>query len=585
VLGELFADEETRPGEPVHGEHAVTGTLPTLQDVVDFKEGTGAYRYGYYRFVEHPYLRVLKRKLTGQFPFRNCLLYCSQETALIEICGYIMQGSSECNIRTLNPDQIFTSDHFSKFFPPFTPCAVTEINGETGFRNGDILLFSLPEPSHSTHAAATLVNRAKTAGCSTLCYSAGTTDLTGIPEDQIDYLILPLAGDDRYISGSAVLSNNDRHMTALRERHKRRGPLLSSREAVHFLGISKVEKPKDTIPRIKTRLSRMEEGERCFLFPSGMNAIATLLDLLRTPDQSQVISIGHLYTDTYTMLRDAPCQGKDTGNVFLNVAEVEKLPDLLNEHTAAIITETITNPLNDVPDLEYLGEIADKHNIPFIVDNTFATPQNCKPFRFGADYVVHSTTKYLNGANNHGGGALLCRDRGSAEQIEYYQSQWNNRMSVPEADILWQNMQDFTERMERFNRNASRVAEFLENQLTVERVYFCGLPTHRSHETASKILDGFGSVISFTLADDSEKGLKSFYDSHMQAIKKAPTLGSNQTLVCPYTMIAHYFEPEEWLESLGLSRYLVRIAVGCEEDIRPVIADLATALENVSRTA
>jgi cystathionine beta-lyase/cystathionine gamma-synthase len=141
-------------------------------------------------------------------------------------------------------------------------------------------------------------------------------------------------------------------------------------------------------------------------------------------------------------------------------------------------------------------------------------------------------------------------------------------------------MHDFPLRMSRFNANAFRVASLLAGHPGVGRLFFNGLPWHPGHATARKILSGPGSVLSFTLANDSMEGLRAFYDSPLPHVLKAPSLGSNRTLLCPYTLLTHYDEPDEALESLGLSRWLVRVAVGCEEDITPVVESLDAALRS-----
>ena len=147
----------------------------------------------------------------------------------------------------------------------------------------------------------------------------------------------------------------------------------------------------------------------------------------------------------------------------------------------------------------------------------------------------------------------------------------DDRMSPREAAVL-------EKRMERFNANALRVASFLEGHHGVTRTYFNALASHRSHSVAKRILKGPGSVIGFTLKRDTLQGLRVFYDSLLSGIHKAPSLGSDETLLCPYTLLTHYTSSDEQLADIGLPRFLLRIAVGCERDIGPVIASLDEAL-------
>jgi len=151
-------------------------------------------------------------------------------------------------------------------------------------------------------------------------------------------------------------------------------------------------------------------------------------------------------------------------------------------------------------------------------------------------------------------------------------------MGPLDAAVLEKNLGSLRERMGRFNENAKRVATFLSAHRGVKVVYFNGLPSHRSYATARRILRGPGSVISFTLVRDSWDGLRAFYDSPLSGIVKAPSLGSDVTLLCPYTLLTHYDDTDQELADIGLPRFLLRIAVGSETDIAPVLESLEDAL-------
>jgi cystathionine beta-lyase/cystathionine gamma-synthase len=212
------------------------------------------------------------------------------------------------------------------------------------------------------------------------------------------------------------------------------------------------------------------------------------------------------------------------------------------------------------------------------VDNTIATPENCHPLQLGADYVVHSTTKYMNGRNDHGGGAVIVRDPRCARLLDDCQARMNDRMGPLDAAVLEGNLGSLRDRMGRFNQNAVRVASFLSEHRGVKVVFFNGLPSHRSYATARRMLRGPGSVISFTLVRDSWDGLRAFYDSPLAGIVKAPSLGSDVTLLCPYTLLTHYNDTDEELAAIGLPRFLLRVSVGSETDIGPVLQALEEAL-------
>jgi cystathionine gamma-synthase len=208
---------------------------------------------------------------------------------------------------------------------------------------------------------------------------------------------------------------------------------------------------------------------------------------------------------------------------------------------------------------------------------------NCRPIEHGADFVIHSTTKFLNGGNDHGGGAIIVRDRKAAAALARFRERWHDDMSAVEAVALEARLGTFPVRMKRFNENAAVVAAFLAKDESVGRLYFNGSPTHRSFATAQRILDGTGSVMSFTLADESWEALQRFYDSPLTGIVKAPSLGSDATLLCPYGLLTHLDDSDEELAAIGLPRFLLRLAIGCEEDMTPLLDSLRAALENLRK--
>ena len=148
-----------------------------------------------------------------------------------------------------------------------------------------------------------------------------------------------------------------------------------------------------------------------------------------------------------------------------------------------------------------------------------------------------------------------------------------------ESAVLWEYMQDFRERMERFNINCNVLAEFLSAHSAVDFVYHPSLNSHSSYATAKKILSGNGGVVSFTLKDESENALKKFYDREFSSMIKAPSIGSNQTLICPYTLLTNYFYTDEELNEIKLPRHLIRISAGCETEIDGILEDLDFALK------
>ena len=329
---------------------------------------------------------------------------------------------------------------------------------------------------------------------------------------------------------------------------------------------------------ISKKLCEWEHAADCFLFPSGMSAVHSVMNLLRKKSRPQVIVIGLMYSDSYNLLMN-PGRTSRWEAEFVDLNELETLPQIISEKTAMIVTETITNPLVEIPDLERVGEIASAHGVLFVVDNTVASPANCQPMDYEADFVIHSTTKYLSGSNDHAGGAVMVKNSSEASYLDNFQRCWGMRISPMESAVLWEYMQDFRERMERFNINCTVLAEFLSAHSAVDFVYHPSLNSHSSYDTAKKLLSGNGGVVSFTLKDESENALKKFYDREFSSMIKAPSIGSNQTLICPYTLLTNYFYTDEELKEIKLPRHLIRISAGCETEIDGILEDLDFALK------
>ena len=560
----------------VGGEFSVTARLPTLADVIAFKEGTSSPDLGYYRYVYHPYLRRIQEELQERFGCRHCRLAESREVALVELLLCLGDATGTTRLRVLAADGAPLPFADTGFFSPADAEGFQIAAHASQLRRGDVLVLALsygagvpPVPRQEAHQAA----------------EAGASIVVVVPEpparlpgvEGAKFWVTGLGGERR---GGAVLGASDRVMGRLAEAMRRRGPWLSAREAGPRNFEAGGGDPRGACARVTDALVGLEGGHRAFLYSTGMTAITRALDLVRRPGKSQVIAVGHLFNDTYQTVRLAPRRPGEEPNVFLGVDELDRLPRVIGKQTAAILTETVTNPLNDVPDLPLLARAAREHGAALVVDNTLATPLACRPLALGADIVVHSTTKFLNGRNDHGGGALVVARAEQAADLEQMQARWNDRMSPLEAAALERGIRTLEPRMARFAANARQVAAFLSGHEAVRTVWSTESPGHRSFQTARRILGAPSSVISFTLARDSLEGLRAFYDSALDGVIKAPSLGSDQTLVCPYTMLTHYQDTDEQLREIGLPRFLVRVAVGCEQSIQPVIESLDAALRS-----
>ncbi len=574
-----------RETSSVGGNFTVTATLNKLEDILEWQEGHCEFEYGYYRFIDHPALVKIQEGLRQHYQVHHCLVYASFKTAVMEVLDYLLLAKPQMTVKIVSdldehsPFSIKNSLSGLRTNLNYTSPDRLAVLEPFSKNKDELLVIAVREPLEfiGTHMEF-LENLKKLRVSVTVISDHFPQDHW--PEKLIKFWVLPLNTDPGSIQGGAVLSSADRQIAELKELRKQRGPILSSRNAAYFLGETFAFSMADEEKLIRY-FCDLEHARYGFLFASGMQAIAVLLSMLRKPNKAQVVVIGLLYTDTYALLTYGKQRSGPVENVFLTMEEVDQLEQVISEETALIITETITNPLNSVPDLDKIARVAKAHDIPLVVDNTIATPLNCNPLVLGADYVVHSTTKFFNGANDHGGGLIVLNDVSAAERIQTYQHQWDNGLSPLEGTVLWGHIQDFETRMERFHTNALQVAEFLQQHPAVEKVYFNSIPTHRTYATAQRLLKGVGSLLSYTLKENTLEGLRKFYDADLSPIIKAPSLGSDQTLLCPYTLLAHYHEPEEQLAELGLPRYLIRIAVGSETNIRPVIEALDQALNGI----
>lgn len=572
------------------GDHAITGTFPTLDHIIAFKQGTAEFDHGYYRFVSHPRLRQLEAELKNRFRCRHCRLTESLEIALLELILCLHTQGTRSRIVILKEAGAAAPFADERFLPACDREGVSVLNlaraneAPSNLGPSDLLLVVFGKKnegsaSPKSAAIARAVSAALAQGAHVIAVLTAASSEIPAPRPEVSeaqFFVLGLRAAQGPAKGGAVLGNAAPVMDRLVQQMKRRGPMLSSRAADRLLsgGSALSATPEDAdaaVARVADAICRLEGGSRAFLYSSGMSAITRVLDLLRRPGKSQIVAVGHLYSDTFQSL----LLGK---NLFLEVDELDALEGSVGDQTAAIFTETITNPLSDVPDLQALSRTARAQGIPLVVDNTIASPLNCNPFEFGADYVIHSTTKYLNGKNDHGGGVVIVRDPRAAKLLSDCQALLNDGMSPLEATALEKGLGSLRERMRRFNENAVSVERFLAGHAGVKRTFFNANPSHRSYATARRILQGPGSVISFTLAHDTWEGLRAFYDSPLSGILKAPSLGSDVTLLCPYTLLTHYENTDEELAKIGLPRFLVRIAVGCEKDITPVLASLDEAL-------
>lgn len=319
-------------------------------------------------------------------------------------------------------------------------------------------------------------------------------------------------------------------------------------------------------------IAALENGAYGLAFASGLAAESTILSLLSAGDH--MVACDDLYGGTYRLFERILRRYNVTTSYVTahNIADYEKA---IGPNTKLIWLETPTNPLLSLVDIRAVAEIAHRHNLLLVVDNTFSSPYFQQPLDLGADIVVHSTTKYINGHSDVIGGAVVVNDKDLYEDLKFHQ---NAAGAVPGPFDTWLTMRGIKTlavRMRQHEANAHAVAKFLLEHPRVEKVYYPGLPSHPDHALAKKQMSGFGGMVSFqfkgTLAD-VDQVVRRF-----KVITLAESLGGVESLVCHPASMTHGSIPKEIRESRGLTDTLLRLSVGIE-DIEDILMDLKQAL-------
>jgi len=310
---------------------------------------------------------------------------------------------------------------------------------------------------------------------------------------------------------------------------------------------------------------------------SGMSAISTLLlGLLKTGDK--VLSQGNLYGGT-TELLTGILQPLGVETIFTDLHDLDRVDDLLAQNPAIrlVYCESPANPTLACVDIAALSDLAHRHGAWCAIDNTFPTPLLQQPFAHGVDFIVHSTTKYLNGHGNSIAGVIVGRDRVLMRTHVWRAMKLTGTNCSPfEAWLTHNGMKTLALRMERHSANALALATFLEKNPAVVRVNYPGLSSHPDHELAKRQMrGGFGGMLSFELNGGLEAGLACMNRIRFCAL--APTLGDVDTLILHPASSSHLNVPRAVREQNGITDGMIRVSVGIE-NVADIIADLEQAI-------
>ena len=322
---------------------------------------------------------------------------------------------------------------------------------------------------------------------------------------------------------------------------------------------------------LERNVAALEGGTHGFAFASGMAAIDSVLSLLVTGDH--VVCGENVYGGTHRLMEQLRSR-LGLAFSFVDTSDTAAVERALRPATKLLFVETPTNPMMRLADLSALGALAASRKVLLAVDNTFATPVFQRPFEFGADIVVHSTTKYLNGHSDMVGGMVVVRRDDLAEQFAFLQKAVGAVPGPFDCWLVLRGTKTLALRMRQHDRNGRRIAEWLANDRRVKKVYYPGLPSHPQHELACRQMSGFGGMISFETGA-LEKARRVVEGTRIFAL--AESLGGVESLIGHPATMTHAAVPRDMRERMGLTDGLVRLSVGIE-DAEDLITDLDRAL-------
>lgn len=319
-------------------------------------------------------------------------------------------------------------------------------------------------------------------------------------------------------------------------------------------------------------VAALEGGRQGYAFASGLAAASTVLDLLDSG--SHVIAMDDLYGGTYRLFERVRRRSAGLDFTFIDLNDDSALKAALKPNTRMIWAETPTNPMLKLVDLARIGKFARKHGLIFVVDNTFCSPMLQRPIEYGADLVLHSATKYLNGHSDMVGGIVVAGDNAElAEQMAFLQNSVGAVAGPFDAFLAMRGLKTLHLRMRAHCENALQIAKWLEKHPAIGRVIHPGLKSHPQHALAKKQMDGFGGIISVEVKGGLRKARKVLERCELFAL--AESLGGVESLIEHPAIMTHASVPPANRKRLGISDGLIRLSVGVED-----LADLRTELES-----
>jgi cystathionine beta-lyase/cystathionine gamma-synthase len=335
---------------------------------------------------------------------------------------------------------------------------------------------------------------------------------------------------------------------------------------------ARVSNPTRT--RLEENLAALEGGVAAKVFGSGMAAINAITSMLKAGDH--VVCGNNLYGGTPRLFNQV---WADFGLEFayVDTSDAENVRRAIRKNTRMVFIETPTNPLMALTDIAAVSAVCRPKKIDVVVDNTFMSPYFQQPIALGADMVVHSTTKFLNGHSDGLGGVVVCTRAEQAEKLAFLQKAAGAILSPFECWLILRGVKTLAVRMEKHDESGRVVAEFLAKHKNVKRVFYPGLADHPQHELARRQMSGFGSMISFETGSlsNANKMLR-----RVQVCSLAESLGGVETLISHPATMTHAALGEKGRKAIGITDGMVRISVGIE-DVEDIVDDLEQALGGI----
>ena len=329
---------------------------------------------------------------------------------------------------------------------------------------------------------------------------------------------------------------------------------------------------------LEMKIASLDDGKYGYAFSSGLGAINSLLMAVVKPGEN-IVASDDLYGGTIRLFNEILSPNFNIKVKYVDARNTDNVRKAIDDRTKLVFLETPSNPLMHLVDIKGCSDIAKERGILLAVDNTFASPYFQKPLSLGADVVVYSTTKYLNGHSDSIGGATVMNDDNLASKIYLIQRGAGNILSPFDSYLVMRGIKTLAIRMKASEANAMAVAKFLSENNMIQNVNYPGLENFPQYELAKKQMSGFSGILSFTLNEDREKVEK--FVSNLELFSLGVSLGGVESLVEVPAFMTHFELSDQERKRRGISNNLIRLSVGIE-NVDDLIADIEKALSSIS---